>query len=255
MSLLQSSRHGAVLRLVLSDAASRNSLSEAMLNALIEAIKVEDCVIVIAAEGQSFCSGHNLKELSSHRSDDDGGEHYFSKIFDLCSLLLTRIATHPCPIIAEVDGLATAAGCQLVAACDLAYASPRAGFCTPGVNIGLFCSTPMVALSRAIAPKHAKEMLLTGQTKDANFAYRTGLVNAVLDERELTPHVMAMANLISQTSMNSIRYGKPAFQHQSNMSLAESYEYCSAIMVKNMMDHSAQEGISAFIEKRKAKWV
>lgn len=254
MSVLKSERTGAVLRLTLSDHSSRNSLSEAMLSALIAALDVEDAVVVLAAEGPAFCSGHNLKELTLHRNDADGGEAYFTKIFDLCAHLMMRIATHPCPVIAEVDGLASAAGCQLVATCDLAYASTRATFCTPGVNIGLFCSTPMVAISRNVSPKHAMEMLLTGESYDADYAFRIGLVNKVMPGDGLTAGVISIANQISTKSQNAIKHGKAAFHHQRALNLTESYDFCSAIMVENMLDESAREGISAFIEKRKPKW-
>lgn len=254
MSVLKSERHGAVLRLTLSDHLSRNSLSEAMLSALIAALDVEDAVIILAAEGPAFCSGHNLKELTSHRDDTDKGEAYFTKIFDLCAHLMMRIATHPCPVIAEVDGLASAAGCQLVATCDLACASTRAMFCTPGVNIGLFCSTPMVAVSRTVAPKHAMEMLLTGETYDSEYAHRIGLINKTVSADALTAEVMTLANQIASTSQNAIKHGKAAFHQQRSLNLTESYDFCSAIMVENMLEGSAREGITAFIEKRKPNW-
>jgi enoyl-CoA hydratase/carnithine racemase len=254
MSVLRSEREGAVLRLILCDETSRNSLSEKMLNALIDALDDETAVIILAAEGTAFCSGHNLKELTAHRKDSDGGEAYFTKIFDLCAHLMLRIATHPCPIIAEVNGLASAAGCQLVGSCDLAYASTQAKFCTPGVNIGLFCSTPMVALSRSVMHKHAMEMLLTGGIYNAEYAYRIGLINAVLSVEDFQTHVNKVAHEMSQSSRAAIRHGKLAFHKQRAMNLSESYDFCSAIMVENMLDDSAKEGIAAFIEKRKAKW-
>jgi enoyl-CoA hydratase/carnithine racemase len=253
MSVLRSERQGAVLRLTLSDLSSRNSLSEAMMGALGNALDFEDGVIVIAAEGPAFCSGHNLKELTAHRTDADLGEAYYKSIFATCSKLMMRIATHPCAFIAEVNGLASAAGSQLVASCDLAYASENATFCTPGVNIGLFCSTPMVALSGSVAPKHAMEMLVTGNVYDADFAYRVGLINAVTSTADLTSKVMNKASHISQKSLNAIRHGKTASQALRG-NLSEQYEVCSAIMVQNMLDQSAREGISAFIEKRQPNW-
>lgn len=254
MSLLRTERHGTVSRLILSDETSRNSLSEPMLNALIEAFDDENGPIIIASEGKAFCAGHNLKELTAHRSQNDGGEDYFVKIFDLCAHLMTRIATHPCPVIAEVNGLASAAGCQLVATCDLAFASEGATFCTPGVNIGLFCSTPMVALSRSVAHKHAMEMLLTGNIFDAQFAYRAGLVNAVVPAENLSRHVMDIAEHIVSRSMAAIKFGKSIFHEQRSAGLTESYDLCSAVMVENILEPSAQEGIGAFLEKRKAIW-
>jgi enoyl-CoA hydratase/carnithine racemase len=255
-AVLRTERQGAVLRLILCDQSSRNSLSEAMLSALHEALDVDHDarVIVIAADGPAFSSGHNLKELTAHRSDADQGEAYFAQIFALCARVMTKIAQHPCPVIAEVDGLASAAGCQLVATCDLAYASDRATFCTPGVNIGLFCSTPMVALSRNVSSKHAMEMLLTGGVYDAAYAHRIGLINASLPQNQLSVHVMDTAQLIAQKSQGAIKHGKAAFHQQRLMGLEDSYSYCSAIMVQNMLEGSACEGLAAFLEKRKPQW-
>jgi enoyl-CoA hydratase/carnithine racemase len=250
--------HG-VMRLTLNDEATRNSLSEKMMIVLRDAL--DDCntrsdikVIVIAAVGGVFSSGHNLKEMTAHRSDADQGAAYFEKIFDSCARLMTTIAHHRCAVIAEVDGLASAAGCQLVATCDLAYASPRAGFCTPGVNIGLFCSTPMVAVSRTVTSKHAMEMLLLGDVHDAAFAQRVGLVNAVVAQNELTAHVTKVAEKIATKSGAAIRYGKRAFHDQANLALEDAYKFTSAIMTKNMLDGAACEGLNAFLEKRKPNW-
>jgi enoyl-CoA hydratase/carnithine racemase len=256
MNLLESERHGAVLRLVLSDAATRNSLSEQMIDELSRAIyeSGDARVIVLAATGPAFSSGHNLKELTAHRNDADKGEAYFSKIFGKCAALMIAITQTPCPVIAEVDGLASAAGCQLVATCDLAYASEKASFCTPGVNIGLFCSTPMVALSRSVAQKHAMEMLLTGEVYDAAHAYRIGLVNGVVERQNLTNTVMNLAQQIASKSSVAIGFGKPAFHEQSNLDLKASYAKCSAVMVQNMLEGEAVEGVTAFIEKRKPVW-
>jgi enoyl-CoA hydratase/carnithine racemase len=256
MSLLQRERHGSITRLVLADATTRNSLSETMMNSLLaELSQAQDAkIIIIAAEGHVFSSGHNLKELTSRRSDADHGEAYFAKIFGLCAQLMKAVVNAPCPVIAEVNGLASAAGCQLVASCDLAYAGDKASFCTPGVNIGLFCSTPMVALSRNVAPKHAMEMLLTGDIYNADHAYRVGLVNAVVPTDQLGAHVMRVAELIAQKSSVSIKHGKPAFYQQRGMDLDESYQHCAATMVANMLDGEAREGVNAFIEKRKPEW-
>jgi enoyl-CoA hydratase/carnithine racemase len=255
MNLLKSERHGAVLRLVLADAATRNSLSESIMNELLEAVSAADAkVVVIAAEGHVFSSGHNLKELTSHRADADKGEAYFTKIFGLCARLMKAIVASPCPVIAEVNGLASAAGCQLVATCDLAYAGDAAKFCTPGVNIGLFCSTPMVALSRNVASKHAMEMLLTGDVYDSTFAHRIGLVNEVVRPEGLTAHVMNVAGRIADKSSVAITLGRPAFYQQRSASLEESYAHCAAVMVKNMLEGEAREGVAAFIEKRKPVW-
>jgi enoyl-CoA hydratase/carnithine racemase len=248
-----------VARLTLSDEPTRNSLSEAMMNGLLDELNRcadDDAVgaIIIASTGKVFSSGHNLKELTAHRADDDKGQAYFEKIFGLCAKLMMAISHHRCAVIAEVDGLASAAGCQLVAACDLAYASPGAGFCTPGVNIGLFCSTPMVPLSRNVPSKHALEMLLVGDVKDAAFAERAGLINAIVPQNALTSHVSATAEKIASKSQAAIRFGKRTFYDQRNVSLEDAYDLAAGIMVKNMLDGAACEGLDAFINKRHPQW-
>lgn len=248
-----------VMRLTLSDEATRNSLSEAMMNELVAALsEAEDdhdiAVVVIASTGKVFSSGHNLKELTAHRSDADQGLAYFEKIFGLCAKLMMQIAHHRCAIIAEVDGLASAAGCQLVASCDLAYGSPRASFCTPGVNIGLFCSTPMVPLSRAMSSKHAMEMLLVGGIHDAEFAYRAGLINAIVPQNELSAHVAGVAGKIAVKSMAAIAFGKRTFHDQRALPLRDAYALAAGVMAKNMMDGAACEGLDAFIGKRHPQW-
>ena len=167
---------------------------------------------------------------------------------------MTSIAHHRCAVIAEVDGLASAAGCQLVATCDLAYASPRATFCTPGVNIGLFCSTPMVALSRNIPAKQTMEMLLTGDVKDADFAARAGLLNAVIAQNELIGHVTSLAQRIASRSQAAITYGKRAFHEQRGLSLEDAYAFTAAVMTRNMLDGAACEGLDAFLNKRAPVW-
>jgi enoyl-CoA hydratase/carnithine racemase len=248
-----------VARLTLTDEATRNSLSEGMMAALLEALDACNAnsavkAIVIAATGKVFSSGHNLKQLTASRSAADKGQAYFENIFGKCAEVMMAVSHHRCAVIAEVDGLASAAGCQLVAACDLAYASPRAGFCTPGVNIGLFCSTPLVPLSRSISSKHAMEMLLVGAVHDAAFAERAGLINAVLPQNELTAHVTQVAELIASKSQAAIRYGKRTFHDQSALPLAEAYALASGVMVKNMLDGAACEGLDAFINKRQPHW-
>lgn len=258
-ALLRTERSGAVLRLTLADDATRNSLSEGMMDALQGALDDASSdpaigAIVLAATGKAFSSGHNLKQLTAHRADPDKGEAYFAKVFDSCASLMKSIAKHRCAIIAEVDGLASAAGCQLVATCDLTYCSPRASFCTPGVSIGLFCSTPMVALSRNLSAKHSMEMLLTGDVVDADFAVRVGLVNAVVAQEKLTSHVMALAARIATKSRAAITYGKRIFHEQRTLPLEEAYALTSSVMVKNMLDGAACEGLDAFINKRKPDW-
>ncbi len=257
--LLLAAQDGAVLRLTLNDDATRNSLSEEMMAELQNALEraaADSAVgtIIIAATGKAFSSGHNLKQLTSHRGDADKGEAYYASVFARCAKLMTTIARHRCPVIAEVDGLASAAGCQLVATCDLAYASPQASFCTPGVSIGLFCSTPMVALSRNVGNKHAMEMLLTGDVVDAAFAARVGLVNAVIPASTLTGHVTALAMRIASKSRTAIAYGKRAFLDQRHLPLEEAYAFTAGVMTRNMLDGAACEGLDAFLEKRRPDW-
>ncbi|MBL8907677.1 MAG: enoyl-CoA hydratase [Rhizobiales bacterium] len=257
--LLLSDIEKGVLRLILNDPATRNSLSEAMMTALEEALDAAKSdptvrVITIAANGPAFCSGHNLKEITAHRSDRDRGRAYFAQLMERCSALMLKIAGHPHPIIAEVQGIASAAGCQLVASCDLAIASDAAKFCTPGVDIGLFCSTPMVALSRNVAPKHAMEMLLTGDLIGAQEAWRFGLVNRVVSPNELSTAVFDLATQIAGKSTLTVKTGKQAFHQQRGMNLEDAYALASAIMTENLLAQDAEEGIGAFIEKRRPQW-
>jgi enoyl-CoA hydratase/carnithine racemase len=257
--LLQSARAGGVLRLTLADAATRNSLSEAMMAELTAALdgaaaESQVRVIVLAAEGPAFSSGHNLKEITAHRADADKGAAYFATLFDACARLMLGIVGNPKPVIAEVGGLASAAGCQLVATCDLAIASDAARFCTPGVNIGLFCSTPMVALSRNVSSKHAMEMLLTGDVFGAEDALRFGLVNRVVPAARLGETVADMAAKIASKSMVTVKTGKQAFYRQRDMTLAEAYAYTARVMTENLLQRDAEEGISAFIAKRQPRW-
>ncbi len=254
--------HG-VLRLTLNDAATRNSLSEAMLATLSEKLAAardnpQARVIVLAADGPVFCAGHNLKEMTAARADPsnqaDKGRAYFSRVFRSCSAVMQSIPAHPKPVIAEVAGTATAAGCQLVASCDLAIAADTAQFATPGVNIGLFCSTPMVALSRNVAAKHAMEMLLTGDICPAPKAVEIGLLNRCVPLKDLTDEVMSLAHKIAAKSMATVSFGKPAFYCQAEMRLPNAYEFAGEIMVNNMLAGDAEEGINAFIEKRPAQW-
>ena len=250
--------HG-ILRLTLNDPARRNALSEAMLDHLWGAIQLasDDAsvrVVIIAANGPAFCAGHDLKELTAGRANDDKGKSYFTKIMTRCSSVLQAILQTPKPVIAEVTATATAAGCQLVASCDLAFASPCAKFSTPGVHIGLFCSTPMVALSRNVAAKHAMEMLLTGDMISAERAADIGLLNAVIVPAELENHVTNVAKKIASKSAVTLATGKAAFYEQRELSVADAYDYAARVMVENMLHRDAAEGINAFIEKRDPKW-
>lgn len=257
--LLHSTLDGGVLRLTLADAATRNSLSEAMmaeLRAALDGAAADKAVrvIVLAAIGPAFSSGHNLKEITARRADADKGAAYFAALFDSCAQLMLAVVQNPKPVIAEVAGLASAAGCQLVASCDLAIAADTARFCTPGVNIGLFCSTPMVALSRNLSSKHAMEMLLTGDVFDAADALRMGLVNRVVPANALSETVSALAAKIASKSMVTVKTGKQAFYRQQDLPLAEAYAYTARVMTENLLMRDAEEGIAAFIAKRPPQW-
>jgi len=250
---------GPVTMITLNRAASRNSLSGAMVAALDEtftALASERSVraVVLAADGPAFSAGHDLKELTAHRADPDGGRPFFDQIMTACSALMLRIVRLPQPVIAAVQGTAMAAGCQLVASCDLAVASAAAKFATPGVNIGLFCSTPMVALSRNVARKHAMEMLLTGDMISAEDALRIGLVNRVVAPGTERDEAMALARKIAAKSTHVVKIGKEAFYRQLEMGLADAYAYAAQVMVENMMARDAKEGIGAFVEKRMPTW-
>jgi enoyl-CoA hydratase/carnithine racemase len=245
--------------LTLNRPQARNSLSEATLEALgdaLTAIAHERTVraVVLTANGPAFSAGHDLKELTQRRSDDDRGRAYFKHIMGLCSTVMQQIVMLPQPVIAAVQGTATAAGCQLVASCDLAVASRTAKFATPGVNIGLFCSTPMVALSRNVPRKRAMEMLLTGDMITAEDAERIGLLNRVVAPGSEREEALKLAKIITGKSALTLKIGKEAFYRQIEMPLAEAYKYASEVMVENMLARDAEEGISAFIEKREPKW-
>lgn len=248
-----------ILRLTLNDPARRNALSEAMLTALGEAFADAGAdpavrVVVLAADGPAFCAGHDLKEMTAGRAGDDRGRAYFTRILTQCSAVMQSIVDCPKPVIAEVTGIATAAGCQLVASCDLAIAAESAKFSTPGVHIGLFCSTPMVALSRNVANKHAMEMLLTGDMTPAERAAEIGLVNRAVPATDLRNAVMEMARKIASKSSMTLATGKRAYYAQAEMPLAEAYAFASKVMVDNMLARDAEEGIGAFIEKRAPQW-
>jgi enoyl-CoA hydratase/carnithine racemase len=254
----RSDDHGVAV-LVLDQPQARNALGEAMLAALSEhmaAIASDDAVraVVIAAEGPAFCAGHDLKELTAHRADADHGRAYFERIMADCSALMQAIVNLPQPVVAAVQGIATAAGCQLVASCDLAIASNAARFCTPGVDIGLFCTTPMVALSRNVAPKQALELLFTGEPASAEHAARIGLVNRVVAPDRVRDEALGLARRIAAKPVRTVRLGKQAFHRQKALPLAEAYRLASGIMVDNLLDPEAVEGIGAFIAKRAPKF-
>ncbi|HLX14738.1 MAG TPA: enoyl-CoA hydratase [Bradyrhizobium sp.] len=250
---------GSVAVLTLNRPDARNSLSEgliAQLDAALREIQDDAAVraVVIAANGPAFSAGHDLKELTARRVDADRGRAYFEKIMTACSAMMQAIVHLPKPVVAAVQGVATAAGCQLVASCDLAVASERATFATPGVDIGLFCSTPMVALSRNVPRKQAMEMLLTGEPISAATAGDIGLINHVVTAGSERDAAVALAQKVALKSAYTIKIGKAAFYRQAEMSLAAAYRYAAEVMTENMMARDAEEGIGAFIEKREPKW-
>lgn len=248
-----------ILRLTLNDTARRNALSESMLGALGEAFVKTGSnpavrVVILAANGPAFCAGHDLKEMTAGRANPDRGRAYFTKVMAMCSGVMQAIVNCPKPVIAEVTGIATAAGCQLVASCDLAIAADTAQFSTPGVHIGLFCSTPMVALSRNVANKFAMEMLLTGDLTTAARAAEIGLINRAVATETLRDATMLMARKIASKSSMTLATGKGAYYAQREMELSDAYVYASGVMVENMLASDAEEGIGAFIQKRAPKW-
>jgi enoyl-CoA hydratase/carnithine racemase len=248
-----------IATLTLNRPVQRNALSLALIDALrasIDAVAADRGVrtVVLAANGPVFSSGHDLKELTAHRADADGGRAFYAEAMRRCAAMMQAIVALPQPAIAAIEGVATAAGCQLVATCDLAIAGRGASFGTPGVNIGLFCSTPMVALSRNLAPKHAMELLLTGELADAETAYRIGLVNRVVEAGSAIAEAQALAKKIAGKSTHVLAIGKKAFYAQREMTLAHAYDYSADVMVQNMLARDAEEGIGAFVEKRAPKW-
>ena len=244
-----------VARVVLNRPGTINALSEEMLAALqsrLDEIAAERSIraVILRSSGDHFCAGHNLKEMTARRADADGGQAYFIELFETCSTLMKTIVRLPQPVIAEVRGIATAAGCQLVAACDLAVAADSARFATSGVNIGLFCSTPMVALSRNVARKHAMEMLLLGEFLPAQRVAAMGLINAVVPEDRVADEAMRMARIVADKSSAAVRIGKQAFYQQAEMTLDDAYRYAGLVMAENMMARDAEAGIGAFVDKR-----
>jgi enoyl-CoA hydratase/carnithine racemase len=251
--------HGPVVLLTLNRAAARNSLSLELIAALTQAIAglgAEDAVraIVVTGAGSAFSSGHDLKELQAHRNDPDRGKSFFAATMTACSAMMVGIVRCPKPVIAAVNGIATAAGCQLVASCDLAVASSDASFATPGVNIGLFCSTPMVALSRNVTRKAAMEMLLLGEAVSAAEAKALGLVNRVVPPDQLHGEAIELGRRIAARPAATLKIGKEAFYRQLEMPLEEAYRYAAGVMVDNMLHAEAKEGIGAFLDKRKPRW-
>ncbi len=257
--LIKEKSDKGILRLTMNNPNKKNPLSESMMSILMEGIKDASAdhsikVIVLAANGDVFSSGHDLKEITSARANEDKGESYFKELFDYCSSLMQLIVNTRQPVIAEVDGIATAAGCQLVASCDLAIASNESKFATPGVNLGLFCSTPMVALTRNVNKKNAMEMLLTGDFIDAQKAKEIGLINNNVSKKNLIMEVNKLAEKIASKSTMTVSIGKRAFYEQAEMDLSAAYNYTSQTMTDNLLKYDAKEGIEAFIKKRPPEW-
>ncbi len=257
--LLLSQVRDGVATVTLNNPDRLNALSEEMISQLHKALIAISkdrgirCVI-LQGSGRAFCAGHDLKQLTGARLNDDKGASYFRHIFDRCSSMMQTIRRMPQPVIAQVHGIAVAAGCQLVATADMAVASRDARFGVNGVNIGLFCSTPMVALSRNIPHKHAFEMLTTGRLVDAERAAAMGLVNEVVEPGELETRTLELAGVVAAKLSAAVKIGKLAFYEQAQMTLSDAYDYTGDVMVENMLYDDTAEGISAFLEKRPARW-
>lgn len=251
--------NGAIATLTMNTPKTLNALSEAMISALQNQFDklMNDSsirVVILRGTGKAFCAGHNLKEMTAARQSEDGGKQYFLDLFAQCTKMMTTIPKLPQPVICQPHGLATAAGCQLVASCDLAVTDHNTKFGVNGVNIGLFCSTPMVALSRNIPRKHAFEMLTTGNFINAQSAKEMGLVNRVVDSERLYVETLELAELIASKLGAAVKVGKHAFYEQIQMPLLEAYEYTGEVMAENMLFRDTEEGIAAFLEKRPPEW-
>ncbi|MEO0486613.1 MAG: enoyl-CoA hydratase [Pseudomonadota bacterium] len=259
MSILDRTQDGAVVTLTMNAPERLNALSDAMLAALQDAfdeLKGDRSarVIVLRGTGKAFCAGHDLREMQAARQGPDGGRAAWKDLFDRCATMMQTIPTLPQPVIAQAHGIATAAGCQLVASADLAVAAAGTRFGVNGVNIGLFCSTPMVALSRNIPRKHAFEMLTTGDFLTADQARDAGLINRVVAPERLDAETAALAAQIASKLGSAVKIGKEAFYRQIEMPLADAYDYTGAVMVENMAQADTAEGVQAFLEKRPPEW-
>ena len=259
MSLVERIDDGAISRLILNQPSRLNVLSDDLLNTLQEELssvgksKNIRCLIISGA-GNGFCAGHDLKEMTNKRQNPDGGVSYFRDLFVRCSKMMTTIQSLPQPVIAQVHGIATAAGCQLVASCDLAVADDSARFGVNGVNIGLFCSTPMVALTRAVGRKRAFEMLVTGQFIEAKEAKEIGLINTISEIGQLEKTTDELALQITSKLGDAVKIGKEAFYKQSEMSLKDAYDYTGVVMAENMMFEQTKKGINLFLDKKPPEW-
>ena len=259
MAILERHDTGAVTRLVMNAPERLNALSDEMLAALhtsLDEIANDRSIraVIISGNGKAFCAGHDLKQMTTGRQAEDGGRAYFKDLFDRCAAMMARVQSMPQPVIAQVHGIATAAGCQLVATCDMAIAAQGTKFGVNGVNIGLFCSTPMVALSRNIGRKQAFEMLTTGAFIEAERAETLGLINRVVAPEALENETMALADTVASKLGTAVKMGKEAFYNQIEMNVADAYAYTGDVMVENMLDRDTSEGIAAFLEKRDPTW-
>lgn len=259
MTIIDVTQHGAVAHITMNAPERLNALSDEMIAALHQQLDefADDSqirVITLAGTGKAFCAGHDLRQMTAMRQNEDGGAAAFKDLFDRCTRLMTRIQSMPQPVIAQVHGIATAAGCQLVATCDLAVAAKGTRFGVNGVNIGLFCSTPMVALSRNIHRKQAFEMLTTGDFIDADRAVDLGLINRAVEHNQLADETSALAAQIASKLGAAVKIGKQAFYSQMQMPVADAYAYTGEVMVENMMRGDTREGIDAFLEKRDPNW-
>ena len=259
MAILERHDTGAVTRLVMNAPERLNALSDEMLAALhttLDGIANDRSVraVIISGNGKAFCAGHDLKQMTTGRQAEDGGRAYFKDLFDRCAAMMARVQSLPQPVIAQVHGIATAAGCQLVATCDLAIAAQGTKFGVNGVNIGLFCSTPMVALSRNIGRKQAFEMLTTGAFIEAERAGTLGLINRVVAAEALENEAIALAKTVASKLGTAVKIGKKAFYNQIEMNVADAYAYTGDVMVENMLDRDTSEGIAAFLDKRDPTW-
>ncbi len=259
MALLERNDTGAVAHLRLNDPGKLNALSDAMIAALqaeFDTLKQDRSIraVILSGEGKAFCAGHDLKEMQAGRQAPDAGRAYFKDLFERCAHMMMTIRALPQPVVAMPHGIATAAGCQLVASCDMAVAAEGTRFGVNGVNIGLFCSTPMVALTRNVAPKQAFEMLSTGEFIDATRAREIGLVNRIAPPEELESETMRLAETVAAKLSAAVKIGKEAFYAQIGLPLDQAYAHTGAVMVENMLWRDTEEGITAFIEKRPPDW-
>ena len=258
MALLERHVSDGIARIVMNAPERLNALSNDMLAELTDALndiaQSDARVVILSGVGKAFCAGHDLKEMQAGRQAEDKGADYFASLFDRCATMMQLIQSIPQPVIAQVHGVAVAAGCQLVATCDMAVAAEGTRFGVNGVNIGLFCSTPMVALTRNVPRKAAFEMLTTGRLIETDEATRLGLINRAVPAEDLEAETTALARTIADKLPSAVRHGKRAFYEQAQMTTEDAYTFSGGVMVANMLDRDTDEGITAFLEKRKPDW-